>query len=111
MFYTYSQNNSGGRFRGPAMYVIVEADSPEQADDIATDNGLYFNGCSEDIDCPCCGDRWYTASEYDSLDTPEVYGTPVREYAKTSARRVWIDESCGVFALILYKGGRIVKVT
>lgn len=43
MFYTYRQNNSGGYYIGPS-YVIVEADSSSEADFIAEQNGIYFNG-------------------------------------------------------------------
>jgi hypothetical protein len=59
MFYTYRENNSGGEFYGPALYVIIEADSPEEANERAVaEAGLYFNGVADGIDCPCCGDRW-----------------------------------------------------
>ena len=67
MFYVYRQNNSGGSFRPPAINVIVEAPSAAEADTIAEGLGLYFDGAG---DCPCCGDRWYNASEvYDGFDT------------------------------------------
>lgn len=77
-FYTYYQNNTGGRFKindRVAKYVIVEAESPEKANEIATRIGIYFNGVEEDIDCPCCGDRWHPA--YFGEDEPLVYGKPV----------------------------------
>lgn len=74
MFYTYSQNNSGGSFDG-VQYVVIEADSTSQADTIAEDRAdVYFNGCDYGRDCSCCGDRWYPASSYDASDKPEVYG-------------------------------------
>jgi hypothetical protein len=57
-FYHYDQNNSGGFFREPALNVFIEASSHKEADAIALDNGLYFDGVDEDRDCPCCGDRW-----------------------------------------------------
>lgn len=46
-----------------AHTVIIEAKTAEQADDKAQEIGIYFNGCEEEIDCPCCGDRWTTACE------------------------------------------------
>ena len=62
MFYTFDQNNSGGQFIGP-NYIIIEADSAEEANTIAQESaGVYFNGCEDNIDCECCGDRWYPVS-------------------------------------------------
>ncbi|MFC0623802.1 hypothetical protein ACFFGN_06995 [Kribbella deserti] len=73
-FYTYRQNNSYGVFHTPAVSVVIEASTAEEADRIAvTRGGLYFDGCASGQDCGCCGDRWYRASEYDaSADVPEV---------------------------------------
>lgn len=59
MFYTFSQNNSGGRFHPPAIFVIVEASSPYEANHRAEHEvGLYWDGVHAGRDCPCCGDRW-----------------------------------------------------
>ena len=86
MFYTFSQNNSGGVFdfdakRGIGQYVIVEADTPADANYRAEQIGLYFNGCDDDgPDCPCCGDRWsemYRGEKGDEV--PSIYGTPITE--------------------------------
>lgn len=63
-FFTYDQNNSGGGFAAPAVYVIVEADTLAQANEriaphvtLCGDSGRYADyddcGC-----CPCCGHRW-----------------------------------------------------
>ena len=63
-FFVYRQNNSGGVFGPPAVYVIVEADSLQEANErvstqitLCGDSGLYADyddcGC-----CPCCGHRW-----------------------------------------------------
>lgn len=77
MFYHYSQNNSGGSFdfnkqKGITNHVVIEADNANEADSIAENIGLYFNGCDEGMDCACCGDRWYNAyGEGD--DVPKVY--------------------------------------
>ena len=83
-FYTYNQNNSGGHFAfdkvsGITHLVIIEADSIDHADAIAEDIGLYWNGCDAGIDCPCCGDRWY--SPYgEGTDEPSIYEMPISQY-------------------------------
>lgn len=76
MFYTYNQNNSGGLFIG-AKTVIVEADSTEEADSIAQENDIYFQGVSKGWDCGCCGDRWYPA--WEGTEEPEIYGEIAEE--------------------------------
>ena len=77
-YYTFRQNNSGGSFdiehdRGISIAVIIEAETADQANNRAESIGLYFDGCSQDLDCECCGDRWYLAEEYDGHDEPEIY--------------------------------------
>lgn len=83
MFYCFNQNNSGGSFivnDSVAHYVIIEANSADEANDRAESVGIYFNGCDNDYDCPCCGDRWYAVWRDDGDETPVIYGTPVKEY-------------------------------
>ena len=61
-FYEFRQNNSGGFFKeleNGMFHLIVEANSEEEANEIAQENGVYFDGCREGLDCECCGDRWY----------------------------------------------------
>lgn len=63
-WFVFNQNNSGGRFHindaeGIGPRVWVQATNPKQANDVAERIGIYFDGCEEDRDCPCCGDRWY----------------------------------------------------
>jgi hypothetical protein len=75
MFFTYYQNNSGGSFVGP-HFVIIEADSNSEADYIAEnhpDSPIYFDGCENERDCECCGDRWYRTYD-DGTEKPEIYG-------------------------------------
>jgi hypothetical protein len=79
MFYEYGQNNSGGRFIEPALHVIIEADSTEEADSIAESKGLYFNGCEDGRDCDCCGDRWSPSWSKGDAE-PMIYGKPASEY-------------------------------
>lgn len=81
MFYTFNQNNSGGRFvenERVRRYVIVEAGSADDANERATSIGVYFNGCASDRDCNCCGDRWYPVWEGTEGDeVPSVWEVPV----------------------------------
>ena len=82
-WYTYSQNNSGGSFvlnESVGHYVFVEAPTAEEANRIAEDNGLYFDGCRDGRDCSCCGDRWYPQWREDSgYDYPDLYGEDIRD--------------------------------
>ena len=67
-FYTFRQNNSGGRFKQNNevdIKVVIEANNAEHANKRAEEIGIYFDGCSKGIDCPCCGDRWYEVYEID----------------------------------------------
>lgn len=80
MFYTYNQNNSGGRFHiddRVAEHVIIEAYSSTHADSLAESIGIYFDGVRMNQDCRCCGDRWYPA--YEGTETPKIYGTDAAE--------------------------------
>lgn len=78
MFFTFHQNNAGGFFKGQ-RYVIVEANSSKEANDIAQKSGgVYFDGVAKGIDCDCCGDRWTRQYWDDSgKDMPEIYGQAV----------------------------------
>lgn len=70
MFYLFDQNNSGGSFiedDNLTIKVFIEADNIEESLDKARNIGIYFDGVNKEIDCPCCGDRWY--------DNPEEYKT------------------------------------
>jgi hypothetical protein len=68
MWCGFRQNNSGGDFvidehRGIGPNVWIEADSVDEANEIAMGLGIYFDGVEDGEDCPCCGDRWYEAWE------------------------------------------------
>jgi hypothetical protein len=87
MFYTYYQNNSFGQMmlsepEGLTHYVIIEADSAEEADARAeaSDINMYFDGVEKGLDCPCCGDRW--SRQYgDGTEEPRIYGKPATDYS------------------------------
>ena len=78
MWFHFRQNNSGGYFRKPAIHIFVEADTAEQANEVAASiEGVYFHGVSSGIDCDCCGDRWRpvfieTESTSDGYETLEA---------------------------------------
>lgn len=68
MFYQFDQNNSGGSFdvdENVCHRLFIEADSLEEATDKAESLGCYWDGVENGIDCPCCGDRWYSGDEVD----------------------------------------------
>lgn len=80
LFYTYSQNNSGGRFvinEDIKNYVIIQAHNENEANDKATDIGIYFDGVEKGIDCPCCGNRWERADETNGKAQPSLFGKNV----------------------------------
>ena len=41
--------------------VYIEAENAGEANKLAEENGIYFDGVSKGIDCSCCGDRWFRA--------------------------------------------------
>ncbi len=63
-FYHFSQSNSGGWYSIPAKEVFIEAVNAVEANEIALQNGIYFDGVAKGIDCDCCGDRWYPVDDY-----------------------------------------------
>lgn len=51
-FYIFDQNNSGGYWDKVLGYVvIIEAETPEKANEKAEEIGIYFDGVENDIDC------------------------------------------------------------
>lgn len=73
MFFTFVQNNSGGVWKG-YHYIIIEANSASEANELAEDNGIYFNGVNTGKDCSCCGNRWSKSWEEDATEVPMIYG-------------------------------------
>lgn len=85
MFYTFTQNNTGGSFTidptgGITVHVVIEAASAAAANAKAESLGLYFNGVEDERDCECCGDRWHPASDSDATLVPSVYGIHASVY-------------------------------
>ena len=71
MFYTFVQNNSGGRYVGPEC-VCVEGNSltevEQRFDDFGPDRSF----------CECCGPRWSGPWDSDELtETPTLWGEPL----------------------------------
>lgn len=102
MFYTYRQNNSGGfwsdnLYSGITRYVIIEANSASHANERAEDIGLYFDGCDDDRDCPCCGDRWYKTYESEATEQPELYGELVGEKEGSDIAVHYLDGTFKLF--------------
>jgi hypothetical protein len=72
-YFKFRQNNSFGHFNGTPL-VFIQANNAKAANAIAQDNGIYFNGVADGIDCDCCGDRWYPVNDDDAQDQPSSYG-------------------------------------
>jgi hypothetical protein len=65
-WYKFSQNNSGGSHHSDedvAQYVFIQAYSAKEANRLAENIGIYFDGSLWGRDCDCCGDRWEPAYE------------------------------------------------
>ena len=109
MFYLFNQNNSGGGFDvddNVSHYTIIEADSAEEANSTAITKGIYFNGCEDDLDCPCCGDRWYPVDDSDGTEKPEVYSNA--DLQEASDKDVFIPSKHSV--IVHMKNGDIIRV-
>ena len=108
MFYTYTQNNSGGYFitnDNVAEYVIIEANSIDEANNKAEEIGIYFDGCSFGRDCSCCGDRW--CSPYDESEKPEIYGDSIEKRIEdTLNKKIFFCKNI----IIYYSSGRKVSI-
>lgn len=104
-FFDFRQNNSGGGHdidedSGIGVHVIVEAESADDANRRAEDIGLYFDGCDDNRDCPCCGDRWYRQYPSDGEDVmprpydwSEGYGPSFVHFADGRFERVLPGDS------------------
>lgn len=82
-FFEYTQNNSGGRFLVDNFVchrLFIEAPTLNVANGKAFDLGVYFGGCNDGRDCPCCGDRWNPYCPVKKL--PVTYESMSAEEAK-----------------------------
>lgn len=104
-YFEYRQNNSGGSFHVDdkvCQYVIIEANSVEDANKKALELGLYWNGVEEDRDCECCGDRWYPADSKIELEDNEE----IEEYIKRITRWPNLKPTARIF----YRNGDIFEI-
>jgi len=86
--YEFNQNNSGGSFVVDDKLchrLLIEAESVDEASDIAENLGVYYNGCESGMDCECCGDRWYRP--WNSNTFPYSYGTFTSDEANKIAEK------------------------
>jgi hypothetical protein len=103
-FYTFYQNNSGGNFtvnNTVAEYVIIEAEDSNDANNKAEEIGIYFDGVIAEIDCDCCGDRWYRQYREEGTKNPEIYGKSVREWMLSKKRHHLRNQ-----VIVYWKNGR-----
>jgi len=103
-YYTFHQNNSGGDFEvdtstGLAHYVIVEAADSAHANSRAEALGIYFDGCENERDCECCGDRWHRVDEYDAEESPLIYGEAPEQAVSDAPMAGYFKESVAVHPL------------
>ena len=109
-FYHFDQNNSGGVFifnNEVSTHVIIEAHSALEANSIAEEHGIYFNGCDDGIDCDCCGDRWSRAHGEGTIE-PLIYGQPIEEALKSKPRIKW-NKKGETEIIVYYLNGDIKK--
>lgn len=85
-WFGFDQNNSGGYYRGP-KFIAVQAKDAVEANKRAVESGeIYFNGVYDEIDCDCCGDRWYEVEEDEASPEP----TRFDERVEPSPSVMWI---------------------
>lgn len=110
-FYHFSQNNSGGvhhESHGICQHVIVEARDYEDANALAQRIGIYFNGCDDHSDCPCCGDRWSAQWRGENgSDKPQVYGSVIESGAKRDINALGNIDWTDYYVWIHYLDGRV----
>lgn len=70
-FYLFSQNSSGGSYKGPHFVIVKSRDLNDAVYYAKKYCGIYFNGVENGLDCECCGDRWdipYSDEKVSSVD-------------------------------------------
>ncbi|PNX49189.1 MAG: hypothetical protein BV459_00520 [Thermoplasmata archaeon M11B2D] len=96
-FYEFSQNNSGGVFIVDDVLchrMFIEATDKHDANRIAERLGVYFDGRGSHHDCPCCGDRWSRADDWDKVDMANIIddGYVVSFYTETNIKEDALNE-------------------
>ena len=100
MFYHFNQNNSGGRWQIDGKlchHVIIEAANATEANGLAEELGIYFNGVEDGCDCECCGDRWHSvwgqgkAEPLIYVDHPATYNDCFAEPGEVFCRVFYLD--------------------
>lgn len=89
--------------------MFIEAGDSSEANCIAQDLGVYFNGVDNDIDCLCCGDRWRSA--WGSVELPMTWAwgndtfvfDTVEEYAAYMKKELYSSYTIRLF----YKNGEV----
>ena len=103
-WWTFKQNNSGGSWRGPAIFVCVQANSEHVAVAMAEEQGCYFDG---EGDCPCCGNRW--SYPWDGgTDGPEIYGQTPEQYLADPSNNIyqrWAAQDKLPICMLVYADG------
>lgn len=119
LWWTYSQNNSGGSFFGP-HYVFVQARNAKEADFLAEQSRLVYFDSSRD--CNCCGARWSSVSEYEEGTVEPTYGGEVVDWEDPvggskygpwegqQSARVLFDGTIEYGATYEYRRGKVRKV-
>ena len=116
-FFEFDQNNSGGSFDVDDKIchrLFIEAESSEEATEIAESLGCYWDGCAQGIDCNCCGDRW--SSDPDEVELPYTWEPfqgdaievkTIEEYAQYEADTWgWTSPDGRIF----YKNGKVIEI-
>lgn len=97
MFFTFSQNNSGGYYEEDDVathYVIIEATDYKDANKIAEDKGLFDYSW-----CECCGERFLSMwDDDDGSEFPMIHNKSVESYKSYGD---------GVYARVFYKDGSV----
>jgi hypothetical protein len=99
-FYRFDQNNSGGDYQKPARHVFVEANTSEEANNIAEKIGIYFDGADMGYDCDCCGDRWNPVYHFESKSISDVNAF-INKYGDHDTR--------AIFAVVYFLNGTVAR--
>lgn len=111
-FFTFDQNNSGGRYhhtKDLAQLVIIEAITAEEANNKAERLGIYFDGVDGGSDCQSCGDRWNRCYEGDGTDKPMFYADVVDE--NYTPKYGWLCDEGKPYGYIHYYDGTKTTIT